>query len=96
MNDNPIPNATLDVLDALRERVHLLDADIARHVRSVEVTTACRDELVEMIATLSRKSRTRSKPRTAAPAAPPVTLAGALVSLGTAVAANDAEVPEAA
>ena len=88
MNDNPIPDAAIE---ALRERTRQLDTDIAQHTRSVEVATACRDELLDVIATLSRKPRARSRPRLSSVS---VTLDGALTNLGLAVAANDAAAPE--
>jgi len=79
-------------IEALRERVGQYDADIAEHARAISIATGCRESLLDVIATLSRKPRTRSKPRIAAPV-PPGTLEGALASLGATVAANDAQAP---
>jgi hypothetical protein len=49
----PIDPAT----EALRDRVRQLEGDILLHTRRLEVTTACRDELAEIIAALCRKAR---------------------------------------
>jgi len=53
----------------LRERERELDGEILAHTRQVEMATARRDELLDLIATLSRKPRPR-KPRQVAEAAP--------------------------
>ena len=53
----------------LRDRERELDAEIQSHIRQVEIATARRDELLDLIATLSRKPRPR-KPRAVAEAAP--------------------------
>jgi hypothetical protein len=49
-------------IEALRERARQLDTDIDAARRRLEIATACRDELLEMVAVLSRKPRSR-KPR---------------------------------
>lgn len=94
MNDNnPAPDSTLDVL---RERVHLLDADIIRQTQAVQTITAIRDELVAIIASSTRKQRTRKAREATATDTPPATLDGALARLGRTVAANDTEAAEVA
>jgi septal ring factor EnvC (AmiA/AmiB activator) len=55
-------------IEIITERVHKLDADIARHKAAIDVATASRSELADLIATLSRKPRAR-KARAAEPAA---------------------------
>jgi hypothetical protein len=49
-------------IEALRERERQLDADVQQHIRNAEVATACRNEVRELIALLTRKARVR-KPR---------------------------------
>jgi hypothetical protein len=46
----------------ITERARELDAEILGHQRSIDVATASRNELLDLIATLSRKPRAR-KPR---------------------------------
>jgi len=48
--------------ELLRERVRQIEADIAAHKARMEGATMVRDELLDLIATLSRKPRAR-KPR---------------------------------
>jgi hypothetical protein len=93
MNDNIASDPAIDIL---RERVKQYETDIALHLRRAEIATDCRNDLLEVVATLSRRLRTK-KPRLPAPVveAPP-TLEESLASLGSAVAANDAEAPEVA
>ena len=62
------PNPNDAATQTLRERVAELDADIQGHQRCIEIATACRQELQDMIALLSRKPRARTA-RTAKPAA---------------------------
>ena len=63
------PNPNDAATQTLRERVAELDADIQGHQRCIEIATACRQELQDVIALLSRKLRARTA-RTAKPNAP--------------------------
>lgn len=65
---NPMDAAIL----VLRERERELDGEIQSHTRQVEIATARRDELLDLIATLSRKPRLR-KPRAVTEASPNTT-----------------------
>jgi hypothetical protein len=65
----------------ITDRVRELDAEILEHQRAIDVATASRGELADLIATLSRKPRARkaraSEPASAnvlelAPAAPSI------------------------
>lgn len=58
-----IPTQHESAVAVLRERERVLDAEIGVHARRVEVLSERRDELLDLIATLTRKPRTR-KPRT--------------------------------
>ena len=53
----------------LRDRERVLDAEIGVHTRRVEILTERRDELLDLIATMTRKPRVR-KARVATEAAP--------------------------
>jgi hypothetical protein len=50
-------------IDTLRERVSQLDRELQSHQHAIELAGARRDELLDLIATLSRKPRARAKPR---------------------------------
>jgi hypothetical protein len=108
MNDNTLPDPAIETL---RERIRQYEADIAQQTQSMQVATRCRDELLDVIATLTRKSRgprkklqgpmsISSTSSEEAKGDTPVTLDGALVALGRAIAtrdaANDEIVPEVA
>jgi hypothetical protein len=53
----PTPNDA--AIEFLRERVRQLDIDIATHKARMDGATMVRDDYLETIATLSRKSRPR-------------------------------------
>jgi hypothetical protein len=53
----PTPNDA--AIEHLRERVRQLEADIAMHRARMEGATMIRDDYLDTIATLSRKSRPR-------------------------------------
>ena len=75
----------------ITERVRELDADIARHRAAIDVATASRGELLDLIATLSRKPRAR-KARAAEPASANVLeLAPAAPSIFAPVSVEPAE-----
>jgi hypothetical protein len=57
-------------IEACRERARQFDADIQDLARRMEVATACRDQFLDMAATLARKSRSTRKPRVASETAP--------------------------
>jgi hypothetical protein len=75
----------------ITERVRELDAEILEHQRAIDVATASRGELADLIATLSRKPRAR-KVRTAEPASANVLeLAPAAASIFAPVSVEPAE-----
>lgn len=59
MSETIIPTPSDAAIDHLRERVRQLDIDIAMHKARMDGATMVRDELLDLIATLSRKSRPR-------------------------------------
>lgn len=74
----------------ITDRARELDADIARHRAAIDVATASRAELADLIATLSRKPRAR-KTRAAEPASANVLeLAPAAASIFAPVVAEPA------
>jgi hypothetical protein len=48
---------------ALRDRINQLELEMATHTRRAEIATACRDELAEMLAIVTRKPRAARKAR---------------------------------
>jgi hypothetical protein len=76
----PTMSATSDIIPAqhvsavavLRERERVLDAEIEGYQRQMDIANARRDELLDLIATLTRKPRVR-KPRAVAEATPEAT-----------------------
>ncbi len=69
MSDTIIPSAMDAAIVVLRDRERELDGEIRNHTRQLEIATARRDELLDLIATLSKKPRLR-KPRAVAEAPP--------------------------
>jgi hypothetical protein len=68
-----IPTNPMDAaIVVLRERERELDGEIQNHTRQLEIASARRDELLDLIATLSKKPRLR-KPRAVTEAAPSAT-----------------------
>lgn len=53
----PTPNDA--AIAVITERARELETEILGHQRSIDVATASRNELLDLIATLSRKSRPR-------------------------------------
>lgn len=79
MSDTPTPNDA--AIEHLRERVRQLEADIAMHRARMEGATMIRDDYLDTIATLSRKSRprkVRAVPEAANDAAPRQTVFAAV------------------
>jgi hypothetical protein len=60
MSDLPIPTQHESAVAVLRDRERELDADIQADSRALELKTARRDELLDLIATLSRRPRVRT------------------------------------
>jgi hypothetical protein len=69
MSDNLNPSPHDAAIAVISERARELDADILGHQRCIDVATARRDELLDLVATLSRKPRAR-KPRAVTEATP--------------------------
>jgi hypothetical protein len=65
MSDHITPHDA--AIAVITDRVRELDAEILEHQRAIDVATASRGELADLIATLSRKPRGR-KARAAGPA----------------------------
>ena len=75
----------------ITDRVRELDAEILEHQRAIDVATASRGELADLIATLSRKPRAR-KARASEPASANVLeLAPAAASIFAPVSVEPAE-----
>ena len=88
MSDHITPHDA--AIAVITDRVRELDADIARHKAAIDVATASRAELADLIATLSRKPRAR-KARAAEPAANVVAMEPPAPSIFAPVVAAEAE-----
>jgi hypothetical protein len=65
MSETTITSPHEAAIAVITERANALDAEILGHQRCIDVATASRNELLELVATLSRKPRAR-KPRAVA------------------------------
>jgi hypothetical protein len=89
MSDTNTPHDA--AIAVITDRVRELDAEITEHQRAIDVATASRGELADLIATLSRKPRAR-KARAAEPATANVLeLAPAAASIFAPVSVEPAE-----
>ena len=89
MSDTTTPHDA--AITVITDRVRELDAEILEHQRAIDVDTAIRGELADLIATLSRKPRAR-KARAAEPASANVLeLAPAAASIFAPVSVEPAE-----
>ena len=88
MSDHITPHDA--AIAVITDRVRELDAAILEHQRAIDVATASRGELADLIATLSRKPRAR-KARAAEPAPNVLELAPAAPSIFVPVSVEPAE-----